>query len=35
MVKNKDKLIEKELNTPITNQDSIKEAKETLKSKLD
>ena len=35
MVKNKDKLVEKELNTPISKQESIQEAKDTLKAKLD
>lgn len=35
MVRNKDKLVEKELNTPITNPVSIKSAKDVLKDKLD
>ena len=35
MVKHKDQLVEKELQTPIKNPESIKSAKETLKDKLD
>lgn len=35
MVKNKDKLIEKAMNEPIKNPESIKEVKEKMKETLD